>query len=272
MRPPTLLATLAVIASFIPLFFITGMMGPYMRPMALNVPVAMLMSLAIAFTVTPWVTYHALKSEYAGETQPYDFKGSFVYRFYGNLITPFLESPGRSYLFLGAVGGALVLSVLLVALKLVPLKMLPFDNKSELLVLVDMPEGTTLETTNRVAAELETYLAGVNEVRDVESFVGIASPMDFNGMVRHYYLRSGSHVADLRVNLLDKKRKEIPESWLGAQAPTGHGICPTSSAPMLRSLRSPGSAGAVHHRGGGLRSAGRNLRSVGRSGRQMSER
>ncbi len=213
-RPPTLLATLAVIASFIPLFFITGMMGPYMRPMALNVPVAMLMSLAIAFTVTPWVTYHALKSEYAGETEPYDFKGSFVYRFYGNLITPFLESPGRSYLFLGAVGGALVLSVLLVALKLVPLKMLPFDNKSELLVLVDMPEGTTLETTNRVAAELETYLAGVNEVRDVESFVGIASPMDFNGMVRHYYLRSGSHVADLRVNLLDKNERKFQSHGL----------------------------------------------------------
>lgn len=203
-RPPTILATLAVIASFVPLFFITGMMGPYMRPMALNVPIAMLMSLAIAFTVTPWTTYHALKKEYDKVEKPYDFKEGGVYRIYRRIITPFLESRRKSYLFLGGVVVALMLSVSLVVLKLVPVKMLPFDNKNEFLMLVDMPKGTTLERTDEVATALERYLSTVNEVRDLESYVGIASPIDFNGMVRQYYLRKGSNLADLRVNLLEK--------------------------------------------------------------------
>ncbi len=213
-RPPTILATLAVIASFIPLFFITGMMGPYMRPMALNVPIAMLMSLVIAFTVTPWSTYHALKKEYGHEEKPYDFKTGFIYRTYQKLITPFLESRARSYVFLAGIVVALCVSVLLVVLKFVPVKMLPFDNKNEFLLLVDMPEGTTLEQTDRVANELERYLTTVNEVRDVESFVGIASPIDFNGMVRHYYIREGSNVADIRVNLLDKHERKFQSHGL----------------------------------------------------------
>jgi len=206
-RPPTILATLAVIASFIPLFFITGMMGPYMRPMALNVPVAMIMSLVIAFTVTPWATYHALRKEYDSEQKPYDFKTGPIYRLYGKVITPFLGSRTRSYKFLAGVAVALLAAMALVGFKLVPLKMLPFDNKNEFLVLVDMPKGTTLEGTNAVVAELERYLSTVNEVRDVESFVGIASPIDFNGLVRHYYLRQGSNIADIRVNLLEKEER-----------------------------------------------------------------
>jgi len=207
-RPPTILATLAVIASFIPLFFITGMMGPYMRPMALNVPIAMLMSLVVAFTVTPWTTYHALRSRHDTDEKPYDFKSGAVYSTYRKIIFPFLDSSRRSYLFLVGVVVALLASALLVVVKLVPVKMLPFDNKNEFLVLVDMPEGTTLEGTAKVVADLESYLATVNEVRDVESFVGIASPMDFNGMVRQYYLRKGSNYADIRVNLLDKQQRK----------------------------------------------------------------
>ena len=203
-RPPTILATLAVIASFVPLFFITGMMGPYMRPMALNVPIAMLVSLVIAFTVTPWTTYHALKKEYDKEEKPYDFKEGGVYRTYRRIISPFLESRRKSYLFLGGIVVALMISVSLVVLKLVPVKMLPFDNKNEFLVLVDMPKGTTLESTDEVVTALERYLSTVNEVRDLESYVGITSPIDFNGMVRQYYLRKGSNLADLRVNLLEK--------------------------------------------------------------------
>ena len=113
-RPPTILATLAVIASFVPLFFITGMMGPYMRPMALNVPIAMIMSLVIAFTVTPWTTYHALKKEYDKEEKPYDFRSGGVYRTYRRIITPFLEDRRKSYYFLGGIVAALVLSVSLV--------------------------------------------------------------------------------------------------------------------------------------------------------------
>ncbi|HTY25929.1 MAG TPA: efflux RND transporter permease subunit [Desulfomonilaceae bacterium] len=203
-RPPTIMATLAVIASFIPLFFITGMMGPYMRPMALNVPIAMLMSLVIAFTVTPWITYHALKREYGEQEKPYDFKTGAVYRIYKRVITPFLESRRKTYMFLGGVFLALLGSLTLVAFKLVPLKMLPFDNKNEFLVLVDMPRGTTLETTDKVVSDLEHYLSTLNEVRDLESYVGIASPVDFNGLVRQYYFRKGSYVADIRVNLLEK--------------------------------------------------------------------
>jgi multidrug efflux pump subunit AcrB len=203
-RPPTIMATLAVIASFIPLFFITGMMGPYMRPMAFNVPIAMVMSLVIAFTVTPWTTYHALKRVYEDEAKPYDFKTGAIYRIYRRVITPFLESRRKTYMFLGGVVLALLGSLMLVALKLVPLKMLPFDNKNEFLVLVDMPRGTTLETTDKVASDLENYLSTVNEVRDLESYVGIASPVDFNGLVRQYYFRKGSYVADIRVNLLEK--------------------------------------------------------------------
>jgi multidrug efflux pump subunit AcrB len=208
-RPPTILATFAVIASFLPMFFITGMMGPYMRPMAINVPVAMLMSLIIAFTVTPWATYHALRKEHGKEGKAYDFKTGPIYRTYRRLLLPFLESRRKTYGLLGAIVLALFGSISLVALGLVPMKMLPFDNKNEFLILVDMPEGTTLETTDSVAEDIGRYLSTVNEIRDFETFVGIASPIDFNGMVRQYYLRQGSYLADIRVNLIDKEDRQF---------------------------------------------------------------
>lgn len=208
-RPPTILATLAVIASFIPLFFITGMMGPYMRPMALNVPVAMIMSLVIAFTVTPWTAYHALRKEYDKQTKPHGLETGVVYRTYSKIILPFLESRRKTYIFLGGVILALIVSLLLIVVKLVPLKMLPFDNKNEFLVLVDMPRGTTLEDTAKVVSDLEHYFSTMDEVRDVESYVGTASPVDFNGLVRQYYFRKGSYLADIRVNLVDKSRRSL---------------------------------------------------------------
>jgi len=208
-RPPTILATLAVIASFIPLFFITGMMGPYMRPMALNVPIAMIMSLVIAFTVTPWATYHALKKEAGQTAPPYDFRTGPIYRTYRRILTPFLENRKKRRYFLGGTVLALVASAMLVVMNLVPVKMLPFDNRTDFLVLVDMPEGTTLEETDRVVTALDEYLAGVNEVREVVSYTGIPSPVDFNGLVRQYYFRKGSNVADVRVNLLDKHERQF---------------------------------------------------------------
>ena len=214
-RPPTILATLAVIASFLPLLFISGMMGPYMRPMALNVPVAMLMSLVIAFTVTPWTAYLALRKEYEEQSKPYDFRTGSVYQAYRRIITPFLESRRKTYMFLGGTFLALIVAVMLIVIKLVPVKMLPFDNKNEFLVLVDMPEGTTLETTDKVTAELERYLSTGNEVRDLESYVGIGSPIDFNGMVRQYYFRSGSNTADIRVNLVDKHERAFQSHAVG---------------------------------------------------------
>jgi multidrug efflux pump subunit AcrB len=214
-RPPTILATLAVIASFIPLFFITGMMGPYMRPMALNVPVAMIMSLVVAFTVTPWATYHALKKEHEESAEePFDLHNSTIYRVYTRILTPFLESNAKNYVFLALIVAALLGSVSLVALNFVPVKMLPFDNKNEFLIVVDMPEGTTLERTDQAARDLERYLATVNEVANLQTYVGTNAPIDFNGMVRHYYLRSGSNVADIRVNLLHKEEREYQSHGL----------------------------------------------------------
>jgi multidrug efflux pump subunit AcrB len=202
-RPPTILATFTVIVSFLPMFFITGMMGPYMAPMAFNVPVAMLLSLVVAFTVTPWASYHLLKSEYgAAHEAPFEITQSRVYRLYRAALLPLLARRGRAALFLLAVLVALVGSALLAVTRAVPLKMLPFDDKNELALVIDMPRGTTLEATDAVARDLGAYLATVAEVTDYESYVGVGSPMDFNGMVRHYYLRRGGNVGDLRIGLL----------------------------------------------------------------------
>ncbi|HLF92626.1 MAG TPA: efflux RND transporter permease subunit, partial [Planctomycetota bacterium] len=210
-RPPTILATFTVIVSFLPMFFITGMMGPYMAPMAFNVPVAMLMSLVVAFTVTPWASYHLLKGEAEKpHGKPFDLKASFVYRAYGAVVRPLLVHRGRAALFLFAVVAALGGSAMLALTRAVPLKMLPFDNKNELAIVVDMPRGTALEETDAVARALGRYLSTVAEVTDFETVVGEASPIDFNGMVRHYYLRRGGNVADLRIGLLPKERRAQP--------------------------------------------------------------
>ncbi len=215
-RPPVILATLAVIVSFLPLFFITGMMGPYMAPMALNVPLAMLMSLLVAFTITPWMTYHVFKSEYEhAQEATYDLKKSVVYRIYHAIINPFLNSKFLSYSLVLVVILLMVGSGMLAVFGLVPLKMLPFDNKNELQILIDMPEGTTLEETDKVVREYEDFLRRVPEVTDFQSYVGTASPIDFNGMVRHYYFRQDSHYADIRVNLINKDYRKQQSHSIG---------------------------------------------------------
>jgi len=207
-RAPTILATFTVIISFIPMFFVTGMMGPYMRPMPLNVPLAMMMSLIVAFTVTPWATYHLLKKEYGKEAKAFILEETRIYRLYHRVLTPLLESRPLSRLFLGAVVGLLAVSVLLPVVGLVPLKMLPFDNKDEFLLVVDMPEDTTLEGTQRALTALGRYLAQVAEVDHFVTFAGTTSPMDFNGLVRHYYLKHGPQVGEIRVNLAPKHRRQ----------------------------------------------------------------
>ncbi len=207
-RPPTILATFTVIVSFLPMFFITGMMGPYMAPMAFNVPVAMLMSLVVAFTVTPWASYHLLRAEYDRPHQkPFDLRETRTFRGYRAVLEPLLARRGRALLFLLGVVLALGGSAALVVTRAVPLKMLPFDDKNELALVVDMPRGTTLEETDAVVRDLGRYLSTVSEVTDYGAFVGLASPIDFNGLVRHYYLRRGGNVADIRVNLLPKERR-----------------------------------------------------------------
>lgn len=205
-RPPIILATLAVIVSFLPLFFITGMMGPYMRPMALNVPLSMLMSLVVAFTVTPWISYHMLKGHVPGADQePPPLQETRTYRVYAAIVQPFLASRVARWALVLVTIGLFGFSGYLAVARKVPLKMLPYDNKTELQVLVDTPEGSTLEATERAAAALAAHLRRLPEVTDVTSFTGRAGPVDFNGLVRHYYLRRHANTAELRVRFVHKK-------------------------------------------------------------------
>lgn len=207
-RPPTILATFAVIMSFIPMLFITGMMGPYMAPMAFNVPIAMLLSLVIAFTVTPWASYRLLKGDYGKQHGPeFVLQQTFGFRGYQAIMAPLLNSKVRAWLFLGAVMIAFVASAMMAVTRVVPLKLLPFDNKNELQLVIDMPKGSSLEATDQVATALGRYLSSVNEVSSYQSYVGLASPMDFNGMVRHYYLRQSQNTGDIRVVLADKPNR-----------------------------------------------------------------
>jgi multidrug efflux pump subunit AcrB len=208
-RPPILYATLAVILSFLPMLFITGMMGPYMRPMAFNVPLAMAMSMVVAFTITPWLSYVALRHHAhraGGEAEP---AGSSFERLYAAALRPFLAERRRAWRLLAVVALLLLASFALAALRLVPLKMLPFDNKNELQVVVDLPEGATLERSDALLRRLGEEIARAPEVRDVSLYAGLASPMDFNGLVRHYFLRSGPALGELRVNLAPKRRREM---------------------------------------------------------------
>jgi multidrug efflux pump subunit AcrB len=255
-RPPLITATLAVIVSFLPMFFITGMMGPYMRPMALNVPVTMLMSMVVAFTITPWMAYHVLRRKYgkdkpgatvglsnralldqpampphadstggqaAGGTpsmdhDPHDLdavKQSRLYKVFYPLMAPLLHSRLVAWAFLLGMVLLTFAAMGLGAMRSVPLKMLPFDNKNELLLLLDFDEGTTLERSDAAVRDFESYLTGVPEVVDFTSYVGLASPMDFNGLVRHYYLRRGDNVAEVRIDLVGKKNRSLQSHAIG---------------------------------------------------------
>lgn len=224
-RPPLIAATLAVIVSFLPMFFITGMMGPYMRPMALNVPVTMLMSMLVAFTITPWLAYHGLRHKYragSATTEAHHdehdletIKQSFLYKVFYPLMAPLLRSRLVAWSFLIVMLFLTVGAMGLAAVRSVPLKMLPFDNKNELLLVLDFDEGTTLERADAAVRDFETYLSHVPEVGDFTSYVGIGSPMDFNGLVRHYYLRQGDNVADIRINLAGKKNRALQSHAIG---------------------------------------------------------
>lgn len=207
-RPPIIVATLVVIVSFLPMFFITGMMGPYMRPMALNVPVAMLMSLVISFTVTPWLSYFVMRGQYGKSDGHEVAKETLTHRIYQRLVTPFLNRRPLAWGLVVAMILMLLGSVILPATGKVPLKMLPYDNKKEFQVVVDMPDGTPLEATEAALSDLAAHACTVPEVKETLTFAGTASPMDFNGLVRHYYLRREPNKGDLRVNLLPKELRQ----------------------------------------------------------------
>jgi len=212
--PPVIMSTIAIIICFVPLFFITGMMGPYMAPMAANVPLTVIFSTVCAITIVPWMTYLLLKNKQQEHRDPHDAdmpeeqsKGK-VFKIYRVIVKPFLDSSLKRYVLLLVILFLLGFAVYLALFRYVPLKMLPFDNKNEFQLIIDMDEGTTLESTDRVIRKYEDYLLNINEVTSVISYVGYASPMDFNGMVRHYYLRKGGHLADIRVNLVAKEMRE----------------------------------------------------------------
>jgi len=204
-RPALILSTLAIIASFLPLAFITGMMGPYMAPMALNVPLTVTMSTVVAFVITPWLAMVAIRR--GSEDEEFDITTRPLYRASRALLGPILDHRWICWSVLGGVVVLLFGALLPAVFREVPLKMLPYDNKNEFQLVIDMPEGTTLDRTNAVALEVGNYLAGLSEVRDYEVYVGTGSPMDFNGMVRHYFLREAPELADIRVNLLDKEHR-----------------------------------------------------------------
>ncbi len=200
---PTILATLTVIAAILPMAFVGGLMGPYMRPIPVGATAAMVFSLIVAFVATPWAAKRLL-TEPAHHDHGQEDRLTVLYRrWMGRLIV----SPRARAIFLGAVAVMLLGAVALVPLKLVTVKMLPFDNKSEFQVIVNMPEGTPLEDTARVTARLARETLRLPAVTSVQSYVGSASPYNFNGLVRHYFLRRAPHQADLQVNLLPKEER-----------------------------------------------------------------
>ena len=203
---PTILATFAVIAALLPMAFVRGLMGPYMRPIPVGASAAMIFSLLIAFIVSPWLGYKVLKNvkHTKAEEGKEEKELGRMDRIYHKALYPLLENRKKRLMVLGGIVGLLLLVFLMVPLKMVTMKMLPFDNKNELQVVIDMPEGTTLENTQRVAVEMGEYLRTVPEVTDFQLYVGTASPFNFNGLVRHYYLRRGPNVADIQVNVVGK--------------------------------------------------------------------
>ncbi len=200
---PTILATFAVIASILPMGFVGGLMGPYMRPIPIGASTAMLFSLLVAFIVTPYYAFRFMRGQAHGESGP-EATESRLTIFYRKVMGALLHRKPVRYAFLTGVVLLLLVSCSLIYFKAVTVKMLPFDNKNEFQVIVDAPDGTTLEETQRIVAEMGNTLRTVPEVTDFQTYVGTSAPFNFNGLVRHYYLRKGANLADIQVNMVGK--------------------------------------------------------------------
>lgn len=207
---PTILATFAVIAAVLPMAFVGGLMGPYMRPIPIGASAAMFWSLLVAFIVTPWASIRVLRwakgesrlaALHSGDRGAHE---DVLTRFYRRVMNPLLHHLGWQWAFLGIVTVLLLGAMATVGIGWVKVKMLPFDNKSEFQVILTMPEGSSLERTARAAREMAAAIRQEPEVTDYQIYVGVASPFNFNGLVRHYFLRRGANVADIQVNLVDK--------------------------------------------------------------------
>ncbi|HXV16765.1 MAG TPA: efflux RND transporter permease subunit, partial [Gemmatimonadaceae bacterium] len=215
---PTILATFAVIAAVLPMAFVGGLMGPYMRPIPIGASAAMSWSLAIAFIVTPWASIRILRwgKKYSGLTagtasdEPrshFAHEEDFFTRLYRRLMSPIITQLRWRWIFLGSICGLLLIVMALVAFGWVKVKMLPFDNKSEFQVILNMPEGSSLERTTQVAREIAAAVRTESEVTDYQIYAGVSAPYNFNGLVRHYFLRKGASVADIQINLLPKSER-----------------------------------------------------------------
>jgi len=215
---PTILATFTVVASVLPMAFVSGMMGPYMSPMPIGASIAMLFSLLVALTITPYLGYYLLKEK--DEQEEKEVKGletTLIYKLYAKFEKPLIENKVKRWLFLGITSLLLIVSGSMFYTKDVLVKMLPFDNKNEFQVVIDMPEGTTLEQTAAVTQELGQYLSKEKEIVSYQSYVGTSAPITFNGLVRHYDLRGGSNMADIQVNLTDKHNRSIQSHELARE-------------------------------------------------------
>jgi multidrug efflux pump subunit AcrB len=219
---PTILATFAVIAAVLPMAFVGGLMGPYMRPIPIGSSAAMFFSLAIAFIVTPWASIRILRwgrkySHLTDGTAPVTEgvelpahekpEENFFTRLYRRFMGPLIAHPRRRYAFLAGATGLLLVAMALVGIGWVKAKMLPFDNKSEFQIILNMPESSSLERTAEAAREIAATVRAEPEVTDYEVYAGVASPFNFNGLVRHYFMRRGANVADIQVNLLPKGKR-----------------------------------------------------------------
>ncbi len=210
---PTILATFTVIASVLPMAFVSGLMGPYMSPMPIGASIAMILSLFVALTITPYLGFIFLREKDKksdNSSKDKENKGpqqTAIYRIYEKLEKPLLESSVKRWGFLGITTLLLLGLLSMFFTKSVAVKMLPFDNKNEFQVVIDMPEGTTLERTATVTKEIAQYLSDRPEVVNYQNYIGTSAPITFNGLVRHYDLRAGNHMADIQVNLTDKHNR-----------------------------------------------------------------
>ena len=211
---PTILATLAVVAAILPMAFVGGLMGPYMRPIPIGASAAIIFSLLVAFVVTPWAAVRILKPSHSSAHGEQEDRLTRLYR---RVMGAILHRPALRWGFLGGVVFLLLGSVSLVYFQFVKVKMLPFDNKSEFQVIVNMPNGTTLEETARSTDALARAALEQPEVVNLQTYVGTASPYNFNGLVRHYYLRRGPNVADLQINLLPKDQRKLQSHEIAKQ-------------------------------------------------------
>jgi multidrug efflux pump subunit AcrB len=204
---PTILATLTVIAAVLPMAFVRGLMGPYMRPMPVGASLAMIFSLLVALVVAPWFAVRLLREQEGHECEGDAMQNTRTYRVYRAILAPFVTSPFKRWALMFGIAVLLVGSIALIPLKWVNVKMLPFDNKSEVQVILDLPEGATLETSARITRELAGELRAMPEVTDLQLYIGTSAPINFNGLMRHYDLRASSNVADIQVNLLPKHER-----------------------------------------------------------------